>query len=260
MNIPGTNTKLIDLAEEQKKPIMAVQDYAKELEGNSFGDYLSSSSPVYERLLEVSHYQPGLFSQFAAALRADAIKKGHKAAYIDSILNWTKIGNISFTGRDTDVLDYIHAVASDTKTADKVSVLPLLCGSGKSTALTMLIKETIQRIEKALKTEEADSKSSNEKEGSEQDFDGLLIVTDSKERVRKYWSPETENENISQKTREFIEEHKDKWVTTITEENKADEGIQQYTPVLCITTQRFFGWSREDIIRHLEWRTGEQKH
>lgn len=268
--IPGTNIKLIEPSEELKKPMLPVQEYAKELEGNTFGDYYSSRSPVYERLLEVSHYQPGLYSQYAAVLRADAIKKGHKAAYIDGILNWTKIGNISFTGRDSDILDCIHAVASDSKTADKVSVLPLLCGSGKSTALTMLIQETIQRIEKAqkrvekaVKAAEAAGKSSDDifiKGVSEQDFNGLLIVTDSKERVRKYWSPDTENENIGKKTREFIEEHKDKWVTTITEENKADEGIQQYTPVLCITTQRFFSWSREDIIRHLEWRTGEQKH
>lgn len=268
--IPGTSIKLIELSEEQKKSIMPVQEYAKELEGNTFGDYYSNRSPVYERLLEVSHYQPGLYSQYAAALRADAIKKGHKAAYIDGVLNWIKIGNLSITGSDSDILDCIHAVASDSRTADKVSVLPLLCGSGKSTALTMLIQETIQRIEKAQKrvekarkAAEAAGKSPDDifvKGVSEQDFDGLLIVTDSKERVRKYWSPDTENENISQKTREFIEEHKDNWVTTITEENKADERVQLYTPVLCITTQRYFGWSRDDIIRHLEWRTGEQKH
>ena len=48
--------------------------------------------------------------------------------YRDAILpNFTEAVNI---------LEYIDKVEADPETVDKVSVLPLLCGSGKSTAIT----------------------------------------------------------------------------------------------------------------------------
>ena len=42
-----------------------------------------------------------------------------------------------------DVLGMINAAVSDEEHLEQVTVLPLMCGSGKSTAISKLIKQTI---------------------------------------------------------------------------------------------------------------------
>ena len=64
------------------------------------------------------------------------------------------------------ILHQINLIAEDKEPDSKITVLPYMCGSGKSTAISYLIRQTI--------------------ENHESTGDGLLIVTDRKDRMEDY--------------------------------------------------------------------------
>jgi len=60
----------------------------------------------------------------------------------------------------------------DTQHADAITVLPLICGSGKSTAISHLIRRVLEDAE----------------------HDGMMIVTDRKDRMEEYIAPSPDYE------------------------------------------------------------------
>lgn len=101
-----------------------------------------------------------------------------------------------------------------------VTMMSLQCGMGKSTAISYVIRDVIEYG----------------------DGEGILIATDSIERLKSYLTPRLDPELA-----EFLKAHEDQ-ITLIESANKA-EALQRMrtTPVLLMTTQRYFSMSVPEI-------------
>ena len=153
---------------------------------------------------------------------------------------------------DKGILDKIISISRDEKYKDKASVLPLMCGSGKSTAITCLIIRTIKRIEKYEQNKDSEA----DKDTPSPRYDGILIVTDSKERLKSLWAVK---DNLDSHENDFITSHEKGWVTVMTDENSLEAKNNQHkTPILLVTTQRYFSWTREEIQEYLQWDKGRR--
>ena len=133
--------------------------------------------------------------------------------------------------RPEDVLAMINNLADDAAKQDTISVLPLMCGTGKSSAIRLKIIQTIEA----------------------NDGDGLLIMTDNLDRMRDYLTP------ADDEMRQFFLDHGDKIlvITPDIDVRRALENMRHY-PVLIITTQRYIGSSRDQIEEFLEWDGGKR--
>ncbi len=133
------------------------------------------------------------------------------------------------------ILELINQVAADEETRDKVSVLPLMCGTGKSTAIRHKIKQVIESLDET---------------GA---GDGIIVMTDTLAGLESYIKPENDKP-----LREYFKSHKDK-ICLVTAEN-AEEAIkkQQYCPVLLMTTQRYFKLTKSKIKSFLSWEKGKR--
>lgn len=266
----GKKMPIIDLGIERSRPVfMSIDEFAAKIEKYSIDDFLNSDelsevSP-YRDLLEASRAQVGLYDQYAAVLLSIVKQKTEDRVTISNIqekIDFEKMVYILGDHEANSIIGYINKVVRDKENADKVSVLPLMCGAGKSTALSIFILNTVVRIDGALDAETApDELAEYYSVPTEKDYDGVLIVTDSKERLRKLWNPDPGNKYIDDGLRKFIEDYKEGWVSIMTDDNSAEEERKQrYVPVLCITTQRYFGWNKEEIKKHLEWEKDGRTH
>lgn len=129
------------------------------------------------------------------------------------------------------ILQFIKDAIADPEEKEYVSVLPLMCGTGKSTSISYLIKEAIEKNE------------------------GLLVMTDRTHRLEHgYLNPRDTD------LKAFLDEHRDK--ITVLKQGTREEAFKTKfdTPVLLMTTQRYFSASRDFIIReYLTWKEGTRK-
>ena len=129
------------------------------------------------------------------------------------------------------VLSLIAQEEHNSETADKVSALAIMCGIGKSTAIGYKIKEVIER----------------------NDGHGLLVLTDRTDRLYDYVQPRN-----NPALRTFFEEHP-KGYTVKEQENLSEANrMQDKTPVLMMTIQRYFSLSKEEAQRYLKWDGGDR--
>ena len=129
-----------------------------------------------------------------------------------------------------DITQLINDITSDQKRVKEIAVLPIMCGSGKSTAISYLIRQTIENT----------SLTGN----------GLLVVTDSIDRLDDYMHP---HDNT---LHSFLDEHDDQ-VCIMTHENIEKAHKTQYDkPVLMMTTQRYFRLTVAEINHYLKWNSG----
>lgn len=127
------------------------------------------------------------------------------------------------------VLQKINQIAADKEFKDKVSVLPFMCGTGKSTAISMKIREVIEA----------------------NDGNGLLIVTDSVRRMYDYLEPK------DGELKAFLDRHRNQ-ITVMESDNVTSTYKEQaYRPVLIMSTQRYFHLSVEEINGLLTWKTNK---
>ena len=206
-------------------------------------------------LLNTVKGSPSLFAQLSGITRECLIEYGFYEEIIDSGINNIRRHYINDHSIDKLILNYIVSISRDESHKDDVSVLPLICGAGKSTAITALIIRTIKRIELFRNNEYyrnlLNEKTKEDTVDTPSPFDGLLIVTDSKERLKSIWS---KRDNLSDKENEFIASHAEEWVTVMTEENFQEaENEQKSKAILLITTQRYFSWTKDEIKEHLKW-------
>ncbi len=236
--------RIVDVAGERARPrLMGVEEFAERLSKYDLYHYLHKDDPYYD-LLEFSRAQPGLFDQFASVLMDSAkahVQAGDRTRYKKHITDKIALIREVYLPNLTEaanILDFINMVENDPETADKVSVLPLMCGSGKSTAITLKIKEVIESGEGL----------------------GMLIVTDSNKRLDEIWDENTKNPLLGEEVRSFMREHKDD-VTIMTGDTfaKAITSQSKY-PVLAMTTQRFFNvLTKEEIQKFLRWKDGGRR-
>lgn len=141
---------------------------------------------------------------------------------------------VESAGEANDILSAIKCVAQDKEHADKVSVLSIPCGSGKSTALTRLIGEVLER----------------------NNGEGLIIVTDSVDRMKEYWKADTRNPAFDDALLNFIKWHKEQVAVMNSENYDSMRRQQWHKPVVVLTTQRYFGWTQERVKDLLRWEGG----
>lgn len=125
----------------------------------------------------------------------------------------------------------IDTTIADDRDDSTVTVLPVRCGIGKSTYVRNKIREICQ----------SDSP------------DGLIIITDSVERLRSYDKPDSDNPYDS-----LLLEFPHK-ISIITAENASEAmKYQAHCKVLLMTTQRYFRFTREEIINLLRYKDGKR--
>lgn len=130
------------------------------------------------------------------------------------------------------VFEIIHSIATDLEHKDEITVLPLICGSGKSTAISYLIRQTIEE--------------------SDETGNGLLVVTDRKDRMEDYMKPYDDDLCA------FLTQNQDKTVIMTHENVQEAHSKKNSVPVLMMTTQRYFHLSTEEIEEYLIWKGGRR--
>ena len=129
-------------------------------------------------------------------------------------------------GRRKKILTLINEAIADNE--HPITVLPLMCGAGKSSAISEKIVEAIQKNE------------------------GVLIITDRLYRFEEYLKPRDD------KLRTYISDHKDKIAVRKKNAKKTDEK-HPLCPVLMITSQRFLRLSSQELDEYLRWSGGRRE-
>ena len=130
-------------------------------------------------------------------------------------------------GRKKSVLTLINEAAADNE--HNVIVLPLMCGTGKSSAISEIIRESIQHKS------------------------GILIVTDRTSRFDEYLSPRDDE------LKAYIQK-KRKSIAALTSKNIMKEGLFHYNyTVLMMTIQRYRSLTQEKLLEYLHWNKGQRK-
>ena len=121
---------------------------------------------------------------------------------------------------NTELKQFIDRhIQVDTDT-NKLSVLPLPCGVGKSEYIKYLLAEAIQRNK------------------------GLIVVTDSVERLNDYVSNGQDDFLI-----EYLQRNLSR-VSFLTSDTLSKEVLTlSYKPIILMTTQRYFNLDRDEIIK-----------
>ncbi len=187
----------------------------------------------------------GLFDQYASLFRRAALDafdqnpslykaEEHgglsREEFVDREIQYFR--ELTFhTGERNLIMRSILDLAADEQEADKVSVACFPCGAGKSTAISYLIREVIQH----------------------NDGQGLLIVTDRKERFPEYTYFDAERDP---ELSGFLEDHQDR-ITVMTADNYREAYASQYhTPILMMTTQRYFDSDPDELRQFFRWEGG----
>ena len=138
----------------------------------------------------------------------------------------TTICNTQITAED--ILTMINAKEEDDANRDKITVMPLMCGSGKSTAIRLKIRQIIEA----------------------NNGEGIIIVTDSTDRMRDYLKPSDEELST------FFQDYRH-LITVMTYETYVeDKKTEPECPILIMSTQRFVGLSKRQINDYLKWNGG----
>lgn len=225
-------TEFIDATAMQAGPINNLQDFEALMAQYGKVDYFTME-PFWQLVMH-SQFAVGQYDQFAHALCRAAAAQHADIDMVEESLRM--FHQMFFNQADSldSICEAIRRAAEDKEHADKVSVLCLPCGAGKSTALTKLIYDVIQR----------------------DDGQGLIIVTDSVERMRKYWEKDSRNPHFDELLLRFISAHQQA-VAVVTSDNiRAAMAQQHYAPVVVVSTQRYFSWHKEDVQRLLQWEGG----
>lgn len=130
----------------------------------------------------------------------------------------------------SDVLEMINEIENDLSTRDRITVLPLMCGTGKSTAIRLKMRQVIEA----------------------NDGTGMIVITDSIERMRDYLDPPDDE------MKAFFLDY-GHLITLMTHETLEENLRNEHRcPILIMSTQRYLGLSHKEIERYLKWDGGER--
>ena len=130
------------------------------------------------------------------------------------------------------IAELILEVAADEEHRNDISLLPLMCGTGKSTAISEIIGRTIRL--------------------ADQTGNGLLVITDRIDRLNDYLNPR------DRELKDYLQENQDR-ITIVTRENASEAfASQRQCPVLMMTTQRYMNLSPKTVNALLKWEKGRR--
>ncbi|MBQ2953236.1 MAG: DEAD/DEAH box helicase family protein [Clostridia bacterium] len=226
--------EIIYVADERAKPMTDMATFVETVRGFTRDDYYLDGP--YEYLVRSSQYSWNQYDQFAAVLMEAAVKAGADRRSVRDYIGWFRYMFVENEGEARDIVTAIKCAAQDKEQADKVSVLSIPCGSGKSTALTRLIGDVLER----------------------NNGEGLIIVTDSVDRMKEYWKPDTHNPAFDDVLLHFIKRHEEQ-VAVMNRDNYDSMRRQQWhKPVVVLTTQRYFSWTQGRVKDLLRWEGGRR--
>lgn len=229
---PDGPHETISIAVEQAAPMADLAAFTEHLSSFTREDYYDDAP--YDLLVRSSQFSWNQYDQFAAVLLKAAHAAGAEQGAVEDAIQMYRDIFIDMAGEANTILSAIQAAAADEEHKDMVSVLSIPCGTGKSTALTRLIRDVIWR----------------------NDGKGLVIVTDSVDRMNDYWNPEKDNSPFDDTLLRFIRKNQNK-VAVISSQNYDQMKTRQYyAPVAIITTQRYFSWTPDRIKELLRWKEG----
>lgn len=229
---PDGPQEIISISAEHAAQMTDLSAFAEQLASFTREDYYGDNP--YDLLVRSSQFAWNQYDQFAAVLLKAARAAGAEQGAVEAAIQMYRDIFIDMAGEANTILSAIQAAAADEEHKDMVSVLSIPCGSGKSTALTRLIRDVIRR----------------------NDGKGLVIVTDSVDRMNDYWNPEKDNSPFDDTLLRFIRKNQNK-VAVISSQNYDQMKTRQYyAPVAIITTQRYFSWTPDRIKELLRWKEG----
>ena len=199
-------TEFIDASAMQAGPVTSLKDFEALIA--RYGKVAYMTMEPFWQLVIHSQFAVGQYDQFAHVLRRAAAERHADPDMVEESLRIFR--HMFFDQADNldSICEAIRHAAENKEHADKVSVLCLPCGAGKSTALTKLIYDVIQRA----------------------DGQGLVIVTDSVERMRRYWERNSRNPHFDELLLRFISTHQQA-VAVVTSDNiRLAMAQQHYAP------------------------------
>ena len=125
----------ISIAAEQAAPMADLAASSEQLSLFTREDYYGDAP--YDLLVRSSQFSWNQYDQFAAVLLKAALAVGADAEVVRNTIGMYRDIYMTMPGDDNDILSVIRAAVQDEANVDKVSVLSIPCGSGKSTALTI---------------------------------------------------------------------------------------------------------------------------
>lgn len=128
------------------------------------------------------------------------------------------------------IAQFLDTIVKDEQDDNEITVVPLMCGTGKSSYISQKMKEVI---------------SSNGRKG-------LLVVTDSVERMNGYQSP------FDDDLKEFMRKNQSQILVITAENSRKTMFERKVKPIVIVSTQRYFRLSREEILDLLSWRNGKR--
>ena len=200
-----------------------------------YGTFLPFNDLLDCAMVNVPHYNCAVYKQYAKILLQDAVKKGCDPAVIQSEIDKYYVSIVLQNDQSNYIVNFIKRVAEDESMMGKVSVLPIICGAGKSTAISYLIMKVIKNVAEC---------------GANQ---GVLIVTDNKRRMTEYVEPDSDRDP---ELRAYLDAHAKDYTLLRGEDLRSGLIKQAKTPVLIMTTQRYFALSPEEIQHFLHWGEG----
>ena len=153
------------------------------------------------------------------------------------------------TAVESSTIEFIHNIIDNSNNRERVKVLPLPCGTGKTTYIQYLIRLIASKcryVEGNIKSDFRFSDGGN----------GVLIITDRVKRLDDYLgSSGTVNSLVGCVTDKKVLS----CTTLMTSENFQQAVVEQsHKPILLITTQRYFMMTADEINKLLVWSGGER--
>ena len=121
----------------------------------------------------------------------------------------------------------INQIVETDKKQHRTYVLPLVCGTGKSSGISEKIREAIENKE------------------------GLLVITDRVERLEEYIKP-TNNKELA----DYFKNHKSDIALMSAKNAEVIKNTHHSCPVLLMCTQRYFRLEQKEIKDYLTWDEG----
>lgn len=152
-------------------------------------------------------------------------------------MDWSR----DLTGEDgarfLRVTDMINQAISDPEHRHQASVMSLMCGTGKSSAVSIKIAETIDAVKRG------------------QSDDGLLIVSDTKDALKRYLAPEHMPD-----VQRYLDENQDMISRMDADTFMVEIRRHQSCPVLLMTFARYFSLTKDEIMNEfLCWGDGKRR-
>lgn len=225
---------------------MDFNDLRNQLEQFSVQDY--ATGRPFEFLRDYVQNHLIRYIQFLPVVMEDGESKGADK----DALEWLSAGEQRKIRWGDNFLWWITHDVQATAEQERIHVMPLMCGSGKSSAISQIIDERIAAHLFRQTDRWREIEAMPEHAHMAMDY-GLLVVTDVVDRAKEYLMPGKQAQYANNLLRY-------PGLVTLIESEHLGAGMAQHkeTPVLIITTQRYMRLQPDELEDFLTWDGGRR--